>query len=101
MSHHNHNYTNYSNKNIANNQEAADAVEEKVANEEQAVKLSNQSELLVQSREGAVVRILVNNNVAKSVKILAEYEPVDLQIATQNLEDVFLHYYGKGEKKDA
>ena len=37
MSHHNHNYTNYSNKNIANNQEAADAVEEKVVNEEQAV----------------------------------------------------------------
>ena len=37
MSHHNHNYTNYSNKNIASNQEAADAVEEKVANEEQAV----------------------------------------------------------------
>ena len=37
MSHHNHNYTNYSNKNIVNNQEAADAVEEKVVNEEQAV----------------------------------------------------------------
>ena len=69
-----------------------------LANEEQAVKLSNQSELLVQSREGAVVRILVNNNVEKIVKILAEYEPVDLQIATQNIEDVFLHYYGKGEK---
>ena len=37
MSHHNHNYTNYSNKNIANNQEAADAIEEKIVNEEQAV----------------------------------------------------------------
>ena len=46
MSHHNHNYTNYSNKNIANNQEAADAVEEKVANEEQAVeeKAANESQ---------------------------------------------------------
>ena len=37
MSHHNHNYTNYSNKNITSNQEAIDAVEEKVVNEEQAV----------------------------------------------------------------
>ena len=46
MSHHNHNYTNYSNKNIANNQEAADAVEEKVVNEEQAVeeKVVNESQ---------------------------------------------------------
>ena len=35
MSHHNHNYTNYSNKNIASNQEAADAVEETIINESQ------------------------------------------------------------------
>ena len=46
MSHHNHNYTNYSNKNIANNQEAADAIEEKVVNEEQAVeeKVANEEQ---------------------------------------------------------
>lgn len=46
MSHHNHNYTNYSNKNIVNNQEAADAVEEKVVNEEQAVeeKVANEEQ---------------------------------------------------------
>ena len=46
MSHHNHNYTNYSNKNITSNQEAADAVEEKVANEEQAVeeKVANEEQ---------------------------------------------------------
>lgn len=48
MSHHNHNYTNYSNKNIANNQEAADAVEEKVVNEEQAVeeKVANEEQVV-------------------------------------------------------
>ena len=72
-----------------------------LSNEEQAVRLSNQSELMVQSIEGSVVKVLVNNNVAESLKILAGYEPVDLQIATQSLEDVFLHYYGKGEEKDA
>ena len=72
-----------------------------LANEEQAVRLTNQSDMNVQSREGEVVKILVNNNVADILKILAEYEPVDLQIATQSLEDVFLHYYGKEEKKDA
>ena len=72
-----------------------------LSNEEQAVRLSNQSEFMVQSIEGSVVKVLVNNNVAESLKILAEYEPVDLQIATQSLEDVFLHYYGKGEEKDA
>ena len=46
MSHHNHNYTNYSNKNITSNPEAADAVEEKVANEEQAVeeKVANEEQ---------------------------------------------------------
>lgn len=69
--------------------------------EEQAVKLSAQSKLTVQSREGAVVKLLINNNVADSLKILAEYEPINLQIATQSLEDVFLHYYGKGDEKDA
>lgn len=70
-------------------------------NEEQAVWLSEQPELTVQSRNGAVVKLLVNNNVADSLKILADYEPVDLQIATQSLEDVFLHYYGKEEEKHA
>ena len=68
-------------------------------NEEQAARLSEQPELTVQSRNGVVVKILVNNNVAGSLKVLAEYEPVDLQIATQSLEDVFLHYYGKEEEK--
>lgn len=72
-----------------------------LSNEEQAVKLSNQPELTVQSRDGVIVKLLVNNNVAGSLKILAEYEPVDLQIAAQSLEDVFLHYYGKGDEKDA
>ncbi|MGN0155589.1 MAG: ABC transporter ATP-binding protein [Lachnospiraceae bacterium] len=72
-----------------------------LASEEQAVKLSGQPELTIQSVEGAVVKLLVNNNVADSLKVLAQYEPVDLQVATQSLEDVFLHYYGKGEEKDA
>ena len=72
-----------------------------LASEEQAVKLSKQPELTIQSVEGATVKLLVNNNVADSLKILAQYEPVDLQVATQSLEDVFLHYYGKGEEKDA
>lgn len=70
-------------------------------NEEQAVRLARQPELAVQSRDGAVVKLLVNSNVADCLKILAAYEPMDLQIATQSLEDVFLHYYGKEEKKDA
>ena len=48
MSHHNHNYTNYSNKNIANNQEVADAIEEKIVNEEQAVeeKVANEEQAI-------------------------------------------------------
>ena len=56
MSHHNHNYTNYSNKNIANNQEAADVVEEKVANEEQAVeeKVANESQQNISDPESDV-----------------------------------------------
>ena len=56
MSHHNHNYTNYSNKNITSNQEAADAVEEKVANEEQAVeeKVANESQQNISDPESDV-----------------------------------------------
>ena len=56
MSHHNHNYTNYSNKNIANNQEAADAVEEKVVNEEQAVeeKVANESQQNISDPESDI-----------------------------------------------
>ena len=56
MSHHNHNYTNYSNKNITSNQEAADAVEEKVVNEEQAV------EEKVVNEEQAVEEKVVNES---------------------------------------
>lgn len=69
-------------------------------NEAQAVKLSQQPGLTVQSREGNIVKLLVNNNVADSLKILAAYEPVNLQIANQSLEDIFLHYYGKGDEKN-
>lgn len=69
-------------------------------NEEQAVKLSQQPGLTVQSREDNIVKLLVNNNVADSLKILAAYEPVNLQIANQSLEDIFLHYYGKGDEKN-
>ena len=56
MSHHNHNYTNYSNKNIANNQEAADAVEEKIVNEEQAVeeKVANESQQNISDPESDI-----------------------------------------------
>ena len=72
-----------------------------LSDEEQAVRLSNHPELSVQSREGELVKLLVNNNVADILKILAEYEPVNLQVASQSLEDVFLHYYGKGDEKDA
>lgn len=69
-------------------------------NEEMAVKLSKHPGLTVQSQEGTVVKLFVNQNVGENLKILAEYEPVNLQIATQSLEDVFLHYYGKGEEKN-
>lgn len=69
-------------------------------NEERAVKLSQQPGLTVQSREDNIVKLLVNNNVADSLKILAAYEPVNLQIANQSLEDIFLHYYGKGDEKN-
>ena len=56
MSHHNHNYTNYSNKNITSNQEEADAIEEKVANEEQAVeeKVANESQQNISDPESDI-----------------------------------------------
>ncbi len=66
--------------------------------EEQAARLAGEPQLTVQSKEGNVVKLLVQRNVAESLKIIAAHEPVELQIAIQSLEDVFLHYYGKDGK---
>ena len=53
----------------------------------------------VQSQNGNVVKLLVNTNIADTLKIIADFEPLDLRVDKQSLEDVFLHYYGNKEAR--
>ena len=51
------------------------------------------------SRDGNVVDIKVSKNIDEFIKTLSKYVIKDINIRTQTLEELFLHYYG-GEKND-
>ena len=51
------------------------------------------------SRDGNIVDIKVSKNVDEFIKTLSKYVVKDINIRTQTLEELFLHYYG-GEKND-
>lgn len=51
------------------------------------------------SRDGNIVDIKVSKNVDEFIKTLSKYVIKDINIRTQTLEELFLHYYG-GEKND-
>lgn len=45
------------------------------------------------------VRLIVKNQIPETLQIIAKYQPIDLDIKTQSLEELFMHFYGEGEKK--
>ncbi|MEG1946444.1 MAG: ABC transporter ATP-binding protein [Lachnospiraceae bacterium] len=69
-------------------------------NDEEARKLIKETGLDIRDIHKNKVQLLVRNNVPEILKIIAAYEPIDLEVKTQSLEELFLHYYGKdGENK--
>ena len=89
MSHHNHNYTNYSNKSIANNQEAADAVEEKVVNEEQAVeeKVVNESQQNISDPESDI-DVAANDETSELIGYVTECIKLNVREAASKESNV-------------
>ena len=49
-------------------------------------------------RTGNRVQLLVKSQVPETLEKLAKYQPVDLDIKTQSLEELFMHFYGEEEK---
>lgn len=60
-----------------------------------AVKLSHDPMFEIDSIHNNQVSLLVSDNVAQTLQRIALYQPKDLEIHTQNLEELFLHYYGE------
>lgn len=65
--------------------------------ENEAIKFSEATKK--SSRDGNIVDIKVSKNVDEFIKTLSKYVIKDINIRTQTLEELFLHYYG-GEKSD-
>ena len=45
------------------------------------------------------VQIVMKNQISEILQLIAAYKPVDLDIKTQSLEEIFLHFYGEEEKR--
>lgn len=58
-------------------------------------KIKQEESLNIQKIEENKISILVENDLSKILKILSKYEIIDLQIQSQSLEELFLHFYGK------
>lgn len=59
----------------------------------QAERLSREDGLSVRGREQNNVEIAVKDNVSAVLRTIAAYEPLDLTIRMQSLEELFLRYY--------
>ena len=69
--------------------------------EESVQKLASEAQLDIVKICGRKVQIRVIKELPKTLKILSDYQPTDLQTETQSLEELFLHYYGEGGQKNA
>lgn len=58
-----------------------------------------ESGLEIQGRAGKRVQLTVKNQIPETLRLIAKYQPVDLDIKTQSLEELFMHFYGEEEKK--
>ena len=58
-----------------------------------------ESGLNLRERNGNCVQLVVKNQIPETLRVLAKYEPVDLDIKTQSLEELFMHFYGEEEAK--
>lgn len=58
-----------------------------------------ESGLEIRERMGNRVQLTVKNQIPETLQMIAKYQPIDLDIKTQSLEELFMHFYGEGEKK--
>lgn len=66
---------------------------------ETAERLERESGLNMIGRTGNRVQLLVKSQVPETLEKLAKYQPIDLDIKTQSLEELFMHFYGEEEKR--
>lgn len=66
--------------------------------EAQAEHFASSSGLIVRERKADRVEVVVTNHPGTALRIIAEADPVDLDIRTQSLEDLFLHFYGEEKR---
>lgn len=69
------------------------------AEEETAARFERESGLRIKERAGSRVLLTVKNELPKTLQKIAEYNPVDLDVKTQSLEELFMHFYGEEEAR--
>lgn len=65
-----------------------------VNSKKEAERLKQEKNLNIQKIEDNKISILVEKDLPKVLKILSNYEILDLQKQSQSLEELFLHFYG-------
>jgi len=66
--------------------------------EEAARRLTDDAALTVKQRNRNKVELIVSGAPAVTLQKIAAAAPLDLSIKTQSLEELFMHYYGEGER---
>lgn len=64
-----------------------------------AEQFEKESGLEIQKKMENQVQLVVKNNVPMTLQTIAKYKPLDLDIKTQSLEELFMRFYGEEEKK--
>lgn len=67
--------------------------------EETTDRFMQESGVDIRERNGNCVLLAVKNQVPETLQLIAKYQPIDLDIKTQSLEELFMHFYGEEEAK--
>lgn len=70
----------------------------KLKDEQEAERLAQNTILKVLGKRGRHVEIAVRQNIKEVLGILNQYEIIDLDVKSQNLEEIFMHYYGDTDR---
>lgn len=71
-----------------------------VNSKKEAERLKQEKNLNIQKIEDNKISILVEKDLPKVLKILSNYEILDLQKQSKSLEELFLHFYGKEDNEN-
>lgn len=55
--------------------------------------------IVIKERVANRVQLVVKNQIPETLQLIAKYQPIDLDIKTQSLEELFMHFYGEEEKR--